>query len=154
MTPFSYAPRPIRPLEVARIGGLRLKVYGIAYGRPTPRRELIDAGKAWAVQRLAERPTRQTHYGVGFLGIHDGRGENQVFLDLWINENELLHAYVVSPPEDPAALREAPEDHNSVCVWDLAVQCHERQAWIRHVLANPSGPDFEAYLADALSADL
>jgi hypothetical protein len=112
---------------------------------------LVEAGKAWAARRLRERPTRQRHYGVGFLGVHDGRGENQVFLDLWVNENELLHAYVVSPPSDPAALREPPEDHNSVCVWDLAVQAFEREAWLGHVLANPAGADVEGYLGERMN---
>ena len=31
---------------------------------------------------------------------------------------------------------------------DLAVIGHERNAWLHHVLANPHGPDVEAYLAD------
>lgn len=89
---------------------------------------------------------------MGFLGIHDGRGENQVFLDLWINENELLHTYVVSTLEQPAALYEAPPDHNSVCIWDLAVQAFERDAWLPHVLASPTGPDVERYLGERMNA--
>jgi hypothetical protein len=27
----------------------------------------------------------------------------------------------------------------------------ERAAWVRHVLANPGGPDLDAYLADQLN---
>jgi hypothetical protein len=27
---------------------------------------------------------------------------------------------------------------------------HERDAWVRHVLARPDGPDLEAYLDDRL----
>jgi hypothetical protein len=149
-----YTPRPIRFLGLMESGGVRLKVYGIGYGRERPREELVEAGKRWAERRLRERPTRQVGYGVGFLGIHDGRGETQVFLDQWVNENELLHAYAVSNSESPGALREAGEDHNSVCVWDLAVQCFERVAWMKHVLANPRGMDLEAYLGERMNADV
>ncbi len=149
-----YEPRPVRFLELWKIGDWRLKVYGISYARPTPRSELITAAKDTAARRLREYPTAHEHYGVGFLGIHDGRGENQVFLDYWINENELIHWYLISPPDDPTGLTAPEPDHNSVCVWDLMVQCYERQAWVDCVLANPYGPDIAAYLDCRLDAIL
>jgi hypothetical protein len=37
-------------------------------------------------------------------------------------------------------------------VWDLSVVAHERDAWIRHVLASPATPNLDAYLADWLHA--
>lgn len=147
-----YDARPIRFLELWEVDEWRLKVYGIAHARTIPRPELVEAAKQAASRRLREHRTRLTHYGVGFLGVHDGRGENQIFLDYWVNENELVHWYLVSPTDSPADLRPADEDHNSVCVWDMMVQCYERQAWIDCVLANPKGPDIEAYLARHLDA--
>jgi len=63
-----------------------------------------------------------------------------------VNENELLHTVWVSPVDNPMALHEPAADHNSVCVWNLAVQCFEREAWMQTVLANPAGPDLKAYL--------
>ncbi|GAB3138894.1 hypothetical protein [Microbispora hainanensis] len=35
------------------------------------------------------------------------------------------------------------------CVWELSPILHERDAWVRHVLA-PDRPDLAAYLADTL----
>jgi hypothetical protein len=35
------------------------------------------------------------------------------------------------------------------CTWELAPLCHERTAWIRHML-QPDVPDLEGYLADML----
>lgn len=104
----------------------------------------------WVGKFLKEHPTRHTHYGVGFVGVHGGRGENQVFLDRWVDENELLHDYVVSRPDRPAELRPAPPDYNSVCVWDLAVQAWERDVWVECVMKRPHRPDFEAYLGRTL----
>jgi hypothetical protein len=149
-----YQPRPLRFLELWQVDDWRLKVIGIAYGRATPDVRLVDAAKRTAAEYLRTHPTRHAHYGVGFLGVHDGRGENQVFLDRWINENELMHAYWVSPKHDPERLL-VPDvtDHNSVCVWDLAVQCFEREAWLECVLANPRGPDLDAYLTRRIRAD-
>ncbi len=149
-----YTPRPVRFLEVWHLQDWRLKAYGISYDRPRPREELIDAARNAVERRLARHPTKLTHYNVGFVGIHDGRGENQVFLDFWVNENELVHWYVVSPSDDPTTLVEPPQDHNSVCVWDLMVQCFERQSWLECVLANPRGPDLDAYMCRCLDTVL
>lgn len=142
--------RPITPLGVWESTGFAMKVYGIAYNRPGPRVELIEAARAIAGEYLLLPTTQRTH-GVGFIGIHDGRGENQIFIDRWINENEVLHHVWVSRIETPADVHPAPYDFNSVCIWDLKVQCHEREAWMRHVLDNPNGQDFEGYMADTLS---
>ncbi|WTV74380.1 hypothetical protein OG885_08220 [Streptomyces sp. NBC_00028] len=35
------------------------------------------------------------------------------------------------------------------CVWELPPILHERDAWVRHLLA-PEVPDLDAYLADSL----
>ena len=92
-----YEPRPIAFIDLWPVGDFRLKAYSIACNRPRAR-ELIDAARHVISIHLDQRPTEQEHYGVGFAGIHEGRGENQVFLDLWVNQNELLHTYWVSPP--------------------------------------------------------
>lgn len=149
-----YAPRPIRFIELWSVEDYRVKVYGIARPGETARGALVSAAKTVASGVLCQQPTRQTTYGVGFLGIHDGEGSNQVFLDRWINENELMHQVFISPPDQPTELSPPPDDYNSVCVWDLYVQCFERRAWIEHVLNNPSGPDLDAYVGARLNEDV
>ncbi len=144
--------RPIRCIDVIQLSGFRLKLITIVADDGDANASLVAAAKRVAERHLREHPTRHEHYGVGFLGVHDGRGANQVFLDLWINQNELTHTIWVSPKDDPGALASPPEDYNSVCVWDLAAQAFEREAWLRHVLRNPAGPDLEAYLAERIDA--
>jgi hypothetical protein len=39
------------------------------------------------------------------------------------------------------------------CTWDLRVLSFEGDAWVEAVLANPSGPDMEEYLARTLNED-
>lgn len=148
-----YHPRSIRFLDLWTFDDWRLKVYGIAYRGERPRPELVEAARLVVREFLGTNRTRQTTYGVGFIGIHDGRGENQVFLDRWCNENELLHDYWVSPTDRPAQLIIPETDHNSVCVWDVAVQCAEREAWVQCVLESAQ-PDIEAYLSRRLNADI
>lgn len=140
-----YVRRAVRVIDRIELEGLRLKVYSITSVGERAGEGLIRAGIARAAEHLRDHPTRQQRAGLGFIGVHDGRGENQVFLDLWINENELTHDYWISSKHAPEALAAPGPDHNSVCVWDLFVQAFERENWLRYVLDNPSGPDLEAY---------
>jgi hypothetical protein len=144
--------RPIRFLDLWQEGDWRIKVYGIAYRRPLPPPELIDAAQRITHSRLLS-VHGQPHYHVGFLGIHDGRGANFVFVDYWADENELHHHVYVSPTDKPEALEYVTPTGLVACVWDLRVMWFERQAWVETVLANPSGPDIEQYLLRRLNED-
>ena len=146
-----YEPRPIRFLELWEYAGWRMKVYSIAYGRESARTALIDAAKVVAQQRLPLPAVTNTRYGAGFLGVHDGRGANFVFVDWWANENELFHYPYSSPTDEPDKLAYVGEPGISVCVWDLRVQIHEREAWLACVLQNSAGPDIDGYLAQHLN---
>ena len=153
MTITPYTKRPIRFLEIWQRGGWRLKVYGIAYGRPMPRPELVEAAKAVAQQRLSSVPEPSRHYCVGFLGVHDGRTANFVFVDWWAEENELHHHVYVSPTDEPSRFTYATPTGLTACVWDLRVMAFERQAWLDTVLTRADGPELEAYLRFTLNED-
>ena len=152
--PTPYAPRSVRALGLRQFGGWTLKLYGIAYGGGEARPELVDAAVRVASSALPSPAVDSHRYGLGFLGIHDGRDSNFVFVSWWENENELQHRVFVSTPEHPGRLRRATPEDPIACVWDLSVIAHERQAWIRHMLAEPAALNAEAYLADALSGDI
>lgn len=42
-------------------------------------------------------------YGVGFLGVHDGRGADFVFIDWWAEENELHHHLYMASHNQPVS---------------------------------------------------
>ncbi|MDP8904014.1 MAG: isochorismatase [Chloroflexota bacterium] len=136
-----YAPRPIRLLELWRPEGWSLKVYGIAFGRPEPSVELVDAAKRLALETLPGDPG----YGVGFVGAHQARAGCYVFVDWWGNENELYHRSFLGP--SPAEMRPAGPDDSTACVWDLAVIDFERRAWHELVVKRSENPDVDGYLA-------
>jgi hypothetical protein len=147
-----YEPRPIRFLEEWTIDGWRLKVYGICYRRARPRAELIEM--AGRVARESLPPAREGgNYGVGYVGVHDGRGANFIFVDWWADENELHHRVYAAPSDELKDLPEITATGLSVCVWDLRVQCFERGAWLEAVLTNPRGADLEDYLGRRLNED-
>ena len=148
-----YATRPVQPAALERHGGWVLKVYEIAY-----RGRVSDALRSAALQAVRRRlplpAATGDRYGVGFAGIHQGRGGNFVFLDWWAQENELHHHVWFSSAAHPAQLRAAGPEDPIACCWDLSVICHERAAWVRHVLARPERPDLDAYLEDVLDAEV
>ena len=149
-----YAPRSVRSFDCLTFDGWRVKLYGIAYRSERPVQALVDAAVAAAQQSLPRPAVTHERYGLGFVGAHDGRGANFVFVDWWANEDELHHHTWLSSKEEPGRLRATGRDDFTACAWDLAVIAHERGAWIRHVLARPLGPDVGAYLADQLHADV
>ncbi len=106
-----YAPRPVRPMGVQSFGlGWRLKVYGIAYQGEEPDHELVEAALGAAESVLPRPALNDDRYGLGFLGIHDGRDSNFVFVSWWENENELQHRVFYSATERPQQLRPATRD--------------------------------------------
>jgi len=149
-----YQPRPIRFLELWKPQGWQLKVYGIAYSKPSPSTDLVVAAKNIALRLLSNAVSQHAHYGVGFMGIHEGRGANFVFVDWWANENELHHRVFISPGDDPLSLEDRTRDGPAACVWDLGILAYEREAWVDTVLSNSGGPDLEAYLARRINRDL
>ena len=146
-----YAPRSVRSLDLVTLDAWRLKLYGITYRGERPVQALVDAAVAAAHERLPRPAVTNSRYGVGFVGAHDGRGANLVFVDWWENEDELHHHTWLSSKEEPGRLRATGPEDFTACAWDLAVIGHERAAWIRHILARREGPDLGAYLADRLS---
>lgn len=150
----AYRRRPVRCLDVAELDGWRIKVYGIAYRGEAPDGALVDAALRTARRALPSPAASDDRYGVGFLGIHEGRTGNFVFLDWWAREDELHHLVWFSASVDPSELRAAMRTDPIACVWDLRLLAHEREAWVTHVLAKSTEPDLDGYLAHQMHADV
>ena len=152
-----YEARSFRFIELLSIGpsrtGIiwRMKLYGIAYRRELPRPELLEAARRVATETLAKETAN--NYKVGFVGAHDSRNACFVFVDFWGNENELFHRVFLSRRNEPQVLSPWKISDSSVCVWDLRLQSFERDAWIKHVLKKPDGPDFDSYLQERMNGD-
>lgn len=128
-----------------------MKVYGIAYDRPRPDAELVDVAKQLAARTLSEA---KDAYGVGFIGVHQGKTSHFIFVDWWAQENELHHHVFISPLETPLDFREATATGVMACVWDLAVLQFERDAWVDTVLKRGGAGGFEGYLERRMDAEV
>jgi UDP-N-acetylenolpyruvoylglucosamine reductase len=76
-----YAARSIRFLEIWRHEDWRIKLYGIAYRGSAPDPVLIEAAKDLVSGCLPRPAVTDQRPGVGFVGVHQGRGSNLVVSD-------------------------------------------------------------------------
>lgn len=139
-----YAERPTEFVELWEHDGWRVKVYGVAHGRAAARPELVETAKRIAAERLPR--AGDDNYGVGFVGVHDGRGGNWIFVDWWSDENVLHHHLYHAPGDETERFEYVTPTGVLACVFELRVVVAEREAWIDTVLANPRGPDLDAYV--------
>ena len=109
----------------------------VVFGRlASPNPAVMSSGIDWA---------NLPNYGLGFVIVHRGREATFVLLDVWVGENMLWHQTWVDGVN-------VSQSGISVCVWELAVQAHERVAWIKHIYrATGETPHVDGYLADRIS---
>ena len=152
-----YAPRPIRSHGLRPHGDWRLKLYSIVHGAPPTDWDTywrdFEPGFARVLDELPGSARTAERIGAGFLIAHRGRGCSYVVLGWWDRENELPLRLAVRDhtPEAPWRAAAASE---SVCVWDLEVIGHERDAYVKSVLSD-TPVDLQRreadYLADVLN---
>lgn len=160
-----YQTRPLRFLHVANLKGWHVKVYGISAHQTIPQALLVKAAEQLATEQLPSpavwtaKPGEaliisEDRYGVAILIVHEGREGNFVLLSWWVGENMLEHYVYFTAATPPFTFEPLANPHIIACVWELAVLTFERQAWVDAVLANPSGPDLEAYLRRQFSGEV
>ena len=145
-----YRPRPVHFLELWEVSGWRLKLYGLSYEHEKPEPNLLAAAKE-VIQQHLPSPRADGAYGVGYVGVNQGRDRNYVFMDWWANETELHHYLYISSDQAPLKLEDATGTGILASVWGLQLIWFERNAWLEKVLTNPRGPDVEAYLIRRLA---
>ncbi|GAA0417418.1 hypothetical protein GCM10008934_05440 [Virgibacillus salarius] len=151
----SYQKRPIRFLELWEINDWKIKMYGISYKNDLPSHDLISKAKEIAQQSLPVPAITENRYGAGFVGVHDGKDANFIFVDWWSNENELQHHVYISTKEEPNMFKEYTNTSLIACCWDLKLMSFERDSWVGTVLNHPSGqPSVEEYLQKQLNVDI
>lgn len=149
-----YRTRPIRFLDLWEVDEWKLKAYSISYAGESIAPALVDAALKVTLARLKESASASNHYQVGFVGIHQGKTGNFVFVDWWADENELHHHVYVSSSDEPDKLEYTTPSGLNACAWDLYLIGHERDAWFNHVLKKSEAPDLAGYLGTRLNDDV
>ncbi|GGF10128.1 hypothetical protein GCM10011611_14620 [Aliidongia dinghuensis] len=153
-----FRPRPVSALGLVEVRGWRWKLYGISAEGSRPRDALVAEAKriAGRVMPTAGRGAAgrgPTHYGVGWLTVHEGAAGDYVLVDWWSDQDIVQHR-LYGAPRGQGPLRRGWPPGAACCVFEMAVAWHERQAWVRHVLAQAAAPDLDGYLADQLEGQV
>lgn len=159
-----YQERSIRHIRNVERQNWTIKVYAIHQQGESVPSQALETGIDLALSRFDQ--SREAllvagtdwngldTYGVGVLIIHLGREALFAVLAHWTGENMLRQETWVASREGPTRWEDISFSGLTTCVWELAVLCHERQAWIKHVLRPGNLSAMADYLKDVLNADL
>lgn len=145
-----YRPRRILFHERVERGAWTLKLYHLLHGDKEPDPALAEAAVEEALRTLPGPTDGPEHYGVGFVGVHQGASYDFVLVGYWAYQTELRYQSYMRPTSQSYRLEPVRGSELSVDVWDLALLAHERAAWVEHAL-QPREADVEAYLSATLT---
>jgi hypothetical protein len=149
---YQYRPRTFSFLGSRSCDRWRVKINVITVsGTESDHRDIVEAAWGTSASVLRQLPETDIDTNVAFLTIHVGMAGIWLLIDRWEDGDILRHHHFRAALDDPTGFADVSSDHYGPCVWELAVQAFERQAWIDHVLANPAGPDIETYLQAGLT---
>jgi hypothetical protein len=134
-----YAPRRLTSLGPRTENGVRLKTYSITFDDEPFDPARFAGGWRLAAGEILPQDFTLGRPGAGFAVLHQGRTGDYFVLGWWDRENELPLKVFVRDASDWRPARGG----ESVCVWDLAVVWHEREAYVNTVLA---GKPVEEYI--------
>ena len=144
-----YRDRKIEFHGVVENDTLKVKIYTISLNEHFSSNEILE-------KLLEELPelfnkagkTDLSTYGVAFLIIHEAR-EGVWILPQWWTGGEMLGSDLFfCSYKNPFHVTQPIQDQSLICVWELQVVLHEREAWIKHILMKADNPDFDSYLND------
>ncbi|MFF8841478.1 hypothetical protein ACF08N_01930 [Streptomyces sp. NPDC015127] len=151
----AFAEKFLWSLPPVEAGGRRIKRYHVTADPAGIAPEVEKAAYAILPDLLPEPDGTPP---VTFVVLHRG-GDDGAYLNAysWVWDNVLHFAGAAAgqpvlgcPDRDPAHfVRTDPGRSWIGCVWELPPIRHERDAWVRHMLA-PDRPDLDAYLSDSM----
>lgn len=149
---YRYAPRTVGFQGVRARGRWQVKGTVITVrGTAAHFEEIVEGAWRETDRVLAAVADDGRDAGIAHMLLHLGTGGAWLLVDWWSEGDILMHRHFHAGFDRPERFSDVAPRHFGPCVWELAVQAHERDAWIRHVLANPAGPDLAAYLSDGLN---
>lgn len=145
MAEFSpYRTRPVSFLGVRDSGNWQVKLYGICSKGRAAGAAIVERAWEQSVRLLKDMRHDFPVYGAAFLIVHEANDGSFFLLNWWTGEN-MLGSRVFYEAPDGGGFADFAGSRIACCVWELEVMKHERDRWVRDVLAEGKG-DIAAYL--------
>lgn len=148
----AYKQREISSLDTIQVSGWHVKIYTITnrdyFSAQKTLEEVFVLLPSWLSK--AEFSCLPT-YKTAFLVVHEAREGTWILLNWWTGGEMVETLTSFARLDSPSKIQESPYKNSMICVWELQIMLHERQAWIKHILSKPGSPDFENYNKDILT---
>jgi hypothetical protein len=145
-----YRDRETSFLGIWKNGEWRFKLYAITHPQNTIADDkTLGLAKEFARDSLRRHAEFSPAYGLGYIILHRGMDANFIVINWWAGENMLSSHPFLAPLEKPYDYKEITATGLNVCVWDVLVHFHERNAWVEHILS-PSSPNPEGYMQSVM----
>jgi hypothetical protein len=147
----------VRFLGVREHDHYQIKTYSILHASQRYSPDTFESGFRFAASHLPRSaappasPHPRPRPGLAFAILHQGLTGDYFILAWWDRENELpLRVFVREPDEQPAGANPGASAHwrpasatngESICIWDLHILWHERQAYIATLLNSAWSPN-------------
>lgn len=140
-----YGLRPVIPVGITRVHGWSFKQYAIAMSvAELPTGEEWNQAKPVLETIVARFRDSTCDLKFGYLILHKGYDSTYFVVSSWACDN-MLRMFAFSSPIDELKLRPV-ESGLNICVWDMLIHKHERDAFVDLVLSNPDAPQVQRYM--------
>ena len=150
-----YRTRHINFKELITINDWKVKVYTISktkeFNHPEYYNQMLQQLPHWLKM---ENSFNASHDNCAFLILHAGTEGIFSIINWWVGRNMLNTHVFVSDFESPDTFTRISGDGLAPCIWELEVINYERLSWMKHVLKQPSDPDYKTYLNDTIRLEL
>lgn len=143
-----YEERPITYKGLEILGGCSVKIYGISHkSNNPPDKKDWELARQLFISKRKEFEEREEDSDLGYMIVHKGMDCNYIVCSWWAFENMIRMFSFMSTLSDPLNFMEV-KDGLGICVWDMLIHQHERQAFVNHLLLDPKKLNKEAYVRD------
>ncbi len=139
-----YRERVIDHYPLWRREGFTIKPYSVVYEGET----IMDEDWQTASQLMMQTLLPGEGVKAAYLILHKGKDCNYLVVSQWADHNMLRMLAYRSEKKEPQNYRDVTASGLSVCVWDMQIHCHERNAYVQHILRDPENTNLIAYYED------
>lgn len=148
-----YQPRKISFEKLIILNQWYIKVYTITCKQTFQSHEALNS----SIESLNEWTETSSVsglpvYKIGFLIVHEAREGCCIIFNWWTGGEMLESKVFFSTYQNPRLIKKSTHPGHLVCVWELEIIEHEKNAWIKHILSISKLPRPDAYLKDTLNS--
>lgn len=149
-----YQDRPTHFIGIEKIDAWSFKCYEVIdVSNTKPQPEEWEYAIQLSAQNIQNYAHSITELKIGYIIYHKGFDTNYIVISWWFHEN-MLRMFAYASMRSKACEFRLVTDGLNICVWDMLIHAHERNAFVKHILRKPASAQFKNYLYDEFAGKL